>query len=129
MKLLPLLWLGSLPLISSLGGDTEARLGVEEVVGRALVANPMLRASAAKWAALNERVPQAKAWDDPMVGVDFERMGTTRFGTYSDAEWMASLSLPLTGKNLSRGRAAEAEARAAYEAVRRLRAAHSRPGC
>ena len=56
-----------------------------------------------------------------MVGVDFERMGTTRFGTYSDSEWMASQMLPLSGKNLSRGRAAEAEARAAYEEVRRLR--------
>ena len=44
-----------------------------------------------------------------MVGVDFERMGTTRFGMYSDAEWMAAQSLPITGKNLSRGRAAEAK--------------------
>ena len=87
----------------------------------ALAANPMLKASAAKWAAMKKRVPQAKSWEDPMVGVDFERMGTTRLGTYSDAEWMASQSLPITGKNLSRGRAAEAEARAAFEEVRRLR--------
>ena len=56
-----------------------------------------------------------------MMGVDFERMGTTRFSTYSDAEWMVSQSLPITGKNLSRGRAAEAEARAAYEELRRMR--------
>ncbi len=121
MKLILLLALGCLPSISSLADETEGKLGVQEVVGRALAANPMLKASAARWAAMKERVPQAKAWDDPMVGVDFERMGTTRFGTYSDAEWMASQSLPITGKNLSRGRAAEAEARAAYEGVRRLR--------
>ena len=121
MKLVRLLGLGCLPLISSLAGETEGKLAMEEVVSRALAANPMLKASAAKWAAMKERVPQAKGWEDPMVGVDFERMGTTRFGTYSDAEFMASLELPITGKNLSRGRAAEAEARAAYEEVRRLR--------
>lgn len=121
MKLILLLGLVCLPLISSVAGETEGKLGVEEVVSRALSANPMLKASAAKWASLKERVPQAKSWEDPMVGVDFERMGTTRFSTYSDAEWMASQSLPISGKNLSRGRAAEAEARAAYEDVRRLR--------
>ena len=119
MKFVLLFGLGCLPLISSLAGEIEGRLAVEEVVSSALAANPMLKASAAKWAAMKERVPQAKAWEDPMVGVDFERMGTTRFNTYSDAEWMASQSLPITGKNLSRGRAAEAEARATYEGVRR----------
>ena len=121
MKLITLLGLVCLPLVSSLAEEPGGKLGVQDVVGCALAANPMLKASAAKWAAMKERVPQAKAWDDPMIGVDFERMGTTRFGTYSDAEFMASLALPITGKNLSRGRAAEAEARAAYEDVRRLR--------
>ena len=96
-------------------------LSEQQVVRDVLVANPMLMAAAAKWAAIKERVPQAKAWEDPMVGVDFERMGTTRFGIYSDSEWMASQTLPIAGKNLSRGRAAEAEARAAREGVRRMR--------
>jgi len=96
-------------------------LSDQEVVRQVLANNSMLKASAAKWAAAKERVPQAKAWEDPMVGVDFERTGTTRLGTYSDAEWMASQTLPFTGKNLSRGRAAEAEARAVYEELRRAR--------
>ncbi len=121
MKLILLLGLACLPLLSSLAGGTEGKLAVAEVVSRALAANPLLKASAAKWESMKERVPQAKAWEDPMVGVDFERMGTTRFSTYSDSEWMASQSLPISGKNLSRGRAAEAEARSAYEDVRRLR--------
>ena len=121
VKLILLLVLVCLPLISSFAGEAEGKLGMEEVVSRALAANPMLKASAAKWAAMKERVPQAKAWDDPMVGVDFERSGTTKFSTYSGAEWMVSQSLPITGKNLSRGRAVDAEARAAYEAVRRMR--------
>jgi hypothetical protein len=34
---------------------------VEEVVSRALAANAMLKAAAARWAAMKERVPQAKA--------------------------------------------------------------------
>ena len=120
-KLILLLGFGCLPLLSSLASAREGGLAVDDVVHRALVENPMLKASAARWAAMKERVPQAKAWEDPMVGVDFERMGKTKFGTYSDSEWMASQMLPVSGKNLSRGRAAEAEARATYEAVRRMR--------
>ena len=85
MKLILLLSLGCL-IVSGLAGEREGRLAVEDVVSRALAANPTLKASMAKWAAMKERVPQAKAWDDPMVGVDFERMGTTRFDTYSGAE-------------------------------------------
>lgn len=108
-------------LITPAGAHAGESLSEQQVVCEVLAANPMLKASAAKWAAIKERVPQAKAWDDPMVGVDFERMGTTRLGTYSDAEWMLSQTLPIAGKNLSHSRAAEAEARVAWEAVRRMR--------
>ena len=52
MKLTLLLGFVSLPLVSSLAGDTEGKLAVEEVVSSALAANPMLKASAAKWAAM-----------------------------------------------------------------------------
>ncbi len=79
MKPILLLGLGCLFLVSGLAAEAVERLAVEEVVSRALAANPMLKASAAKWAAMKERVPQARAWDDPMAGVDFERVGTTRF--------------------------------------------------
>ena len=96
-------------------------LSEQQVVREALAANPALKASAAKWAAMKERVPQARAWEDPMTGVKLERFGTTSFSRYTDSEWMVSQTVPLSGKNLSRGRAAEAEARAAYEDVRRVR--------
>ena len=99
----------------------ERDLSELQIVREALAANPTLKASAAKWAAMKERVPQARAWEDPMTGVKLERFGTTSFSRYSDAEWMVSQTLPLSGKNLSRGRVAEAEARAAYEDVRRVR--------
>ena len=102
----------------AIGAET---LALREVEQSAVVNNATLKSAAAKWEAMKQRVPQARAWDDPMAGVDFERSGTTRFARYSDAEWMVSQALPLSGKNLSRGRAAEAEARAAYEDVRRVR--------
>ncbi|MEP6671414.1 MAG: TolC family protein [Chthoniobacter sp.] len=105
------------PRILTAGGE----LSEQQVVHEALAANPALQASAAKWAAMKERVPQARAWEDPMTGVKLMRSGTTSFSRYSDSEWMASQALPLSGKNLSRGRVAEAEARAAYEDVRRVR--------
>ena len=108
-------------LIAPPGIRAGESLSEQQVVREVLAANPMLKASAAKWEAIKERVPQAKAWEDPMVGVDFERMGTTRLGTYSDSEWMVSQTLPIAGKNLSRSRAAEAEARVAWENVRRMR--------
>jgi outer membrane protein, heavy metal efflux system len=98
------------------GGET---LALRDVERRVLTDNPTIQASRARWEAAKQRVPQEHAWDDPMAGVDFERMGTTRPGTYTDAEWMLSQSIPLTGKNLSRGRAAAAGAQAAFETLRR----------
>lgn len=108
-------------LMLSHAADAADTLSEQGIIREVLAANPTLKSALAKWTAMKERVPQARAWEDPMVGVDFERMGTTRFSTYADAEWMASQTVPLAGKNISRGRAAEAEARAAYEEVRRVR--------
>jgi outer membrane protein TolC len=81
--------------------------------------NAALKAARAKWEMMKARVPQAAAWEDPMAGVDFERFGTTQFGTYTDAEWMLSQKIPLAGKNRSRARAATAEALATLEEYRR----------
>src|SRR5204863_353811 len=65
------------------------------------------------------RIPQARAWQDPRVGVDVERYGTTRFDTFTDAEWMVGQEVPVSGKNRWRGRAAAAEADAAQVELRR----------
>jgi outer membrane protein TolC len=94
-------------------------LSEREIISIALRENPRLQAARARWEMMKERIPQVKAWDDPMIGVDVERHGTTRFDTYTDNEWMASQAVPLSGKNLVRGRAATAEAIAAFEEVRR----------
>ena len=102
--------------VNSVGAET---LTQEEAIAAVLRANPALKAARARWEMMKARVPQARAWDDPMVGVDVERMGTTRFDSYSTAEWMVSQSIPLSGKNRSRGRTALAEARATFEEFRR----------
>lgn len=94
-------------------------LSQREVLAVVLRENARLNAARAKWEMMKKRVPQAKAWEDPMVGVDVERMGTTKFNTFTDNEWMASQSVPLTGKNLVRGRIANAEALATFEELRR----------
>jgi outer membrane protein TolC len=105
-----------------------------DIVSILLRDNPRVQAARAKWEMMKKRVPQVRAWDDPMAGVDVERMGTTRFDTFTDNEWMLSQSVPVTGKNLVRGRIANSEALAAFEefrratldAVSRARAAYAR---
>ncbi len=97
----------------------QGTLTLEEATRSAVANNAALKAARAKWEMMKSRVPQAAAWEDPMAGVDFERFGTTQFGTYTDAEWMLSQKIPLAGKNRSRARAANAEALATLDEFRR----------
>lgn len=111
-----------LVLCALLGGATSAAaetLTERDVISAVLSNNPSMKAARARWESMKERVPQARAWDDPMAGVDVERTGTTRFDRYTDTEWMLSQRIPLSGQNRSRGRTAVAEARASFEEFRR----------
>jgi outer membrane protein TolC len=94
-------------------------LALDPVVREVLANNPALKSARANWEAMKWRIPQARAWDDPRIGVDVERSGTTRFTSYHDTEWMLSQSVPLSGKNRLRGRATAAEAAAAFSVWRR----------
>ncbi|XHR30319.1 MAG: TolC family protein [Chthoniobacteraceae bacterium] len=98
-----------------------AELSKDELLRSALSRNPTLKAARARWEAAKQRVPQARAWDDLMAGVTLERMGTLNPGKVTDTEWMVSQTLPVSGKNLSRARASEAEALSAFEEWRRAR--------
>src|SRR5438105_4534902 len=95
----------SLALAARAEHDAEpaprGELSLGEVTRVVLAENPLIKSAHAKWAMMKARVPQARAWDDPMVGADVERMGTTKFGTLTDVEYMVSQTIPLTGKNLS----------------------------
>ncbi|MDD5351225.1 MAG: TolC family protein, partial [Chthoniobacteraceae bacterium] len=110
----------ALPLGPGLSG-AEPALSQDALLRAALRDNPSLQAARARWEMMKQRVPQARAWDDPMAGIKLERMGTLRPDRVSDVEWMVSQSLPISGKNLSRARASEAEALAAFEEFRRAR--------
>jgi outer membrane protein TolC len=95
-------------------------LSKDALLRTALRDNPSLKAARARWEMMKQRVPQAKAWDDLMAGVDLQRTGTTNPFKVSDVEWMVSQTLPISGKNLSRARASVAEALGAFQEFRRV---------
>lgn len=96
-----------------------ATLSQGEVIATVLRDNASIKAARANWEAMKKRIPQARAWEDPMTGLDVQRFGTTQFTTFSAAEWMVAQQIPVSGKNLSRGRAAAAEAAQSFEQLRR----------
>lgn len=98
----------------SLPATEKPFLSLTEVVQQVLTSNPALKASRANWEAMTARVPQARAWEDLLFGVDVERSGTDFLGSYMGNEWMLSQSIPLSGKNRLRGQAALAEAAMAF---------------
>jgi outer membrane protein TolC len=79
---------------------------VESLLATAVEKNPDLAVARAKWDAAKQQAPQARALEDPMVGVTLERMGTLRPDKVTDAEWMASQKLPWPGKRAPKIRAA-----------------------
>ena len=117
-RLLLFFALALLPLSPALAGaETFSK---DEVLRTALRDNPSLKAARARWEMMKQRVPQARAWDDLMAGVDLQRTGTLNPAKVSDVEWMISQTIPISGKNLSRERASVAEALAAFQELRRV---------
>jgi outer membrane protein TolC len=98
---------------------TAEPLQIEAVVAEIRGNNPQLRAARSRVEAARERLPQAKAWDDPRVGVDLERTNR-RLLSYNDAEWSVSQTLPVTGKIARRKQVASAEITVAEAAVRQI---------
>jgi outer membrane protein TolC len=106
-------------------GDATAvssgRLSQRDLIAIVRETNPTLKAARAKWEAMKARVPQARAWEDLRAGGDFrvERSVNVPPNSFMDQTAMLEQEVPISGKNLSRGRAAIAEARAAFEDFRR----------
>jgi len=95
-------------------------LSKDDVLRTALRENQSLKAARARWEMMKQRVPQARAWEDLMAGVELQRMGTLNPGKVTDVEWMVAQPLPISGKNLSRERASMAEALSAFQELRRV---------
>jgi outer membrane protein TolC len=98
------------------------RLSLTEIVNVALRDNASIKAARAKWDMMKARVPQAGAWDDLRAGVDWraERSVAVPPNSFMDQTAMLEQEVPVSGKNRSRSRAATAEARAAFEDLRRM---------
>ena len=93
-----------------------------ELLSAVLRDNQMLKAALAKWEMMKARVPQARAWEDLRAGVDWraERSVNVPPNSFMDQTAMLEQEVPISGKNRSRSRAATAEARAAFEDLRRI---------
>jgi outer membrane protein, heavy metal efflux system len=102
-------------------GAASSRLSLGEVTRAVLENNPAIKEAENRWHAARERVRQANAWDDPRV------VGESRVRRFVDVPPNAFMDqtlaveqlIPVTGKNLVRGRAAAAEALSIFEEVRR----------
>src|SRR5438067_3625038 len=110
--------------IAANGGEYGAAsppLSLGEVTRSVLENNPAIKEAENRWQAAMQRVRQANAWDDPRV------VGESRVRRFVDVPPNAFMDqtlaieqlIPITGKNLVRGRAAAAEALSIYEEVRR----------
>src|SRR6516162_5288852 len=93
-----------------------------EVLRAVFRENQTLKAALAKWEEMKARVPQARAWEDLRSGVDWraERSVDVPPNSFMDQTAMLEQEVPISGKNRSRSRAAMAEARAAFEDLRRV---------
>lgn len=124
------------PLPQPAETPTTNLLSLTEVVSEVLSNNPSLKAARANWEAMKERIPQARAWEDPRAGVDVTagRFVDVPRNSFSDQKYMLEQALPLSGKNRLRGQAASAEALSAFaefhrrelDAVARARTAYYR---
>lgn len=92
-------------LLTTLTITTHAQMSnsLEACIETALENNPEIAGSQRKWDAALQKIPQARALDDPMIGVIVDRVETRRFDTFDQNEWMISQTFPWFGKRDLRG--------------------------
>ena len=99
----------------------RAHISLHEVTNVVLANNPAIKEAENRWRAAQERVRQANAWDDPRIAGDsrVRRYVDVPPNAFMDQSLAVEQLIPITGKNLVRGRAAAAEALSIFEEVRR----------
>jgi outer membrane protein TolC len=112
--------------IAAEGGEDAAassRLSLGEVTHAVLENNPAIKEAQNHWRAAAERVREANAWDDPRVTGEstLHRYVDVPPNAFMDQAVTLEQLIPITGKNLVRGRAAAAEALSVFEEVRRTK--------
>jgi cobalt-zinc-cadmium efflux system outer membrane protein len=103
------------------GDAPPAALSLNAVTDSVLANNPAIKEARAKWEAMQQRVPQAAAWDDLKVSASTRLGRFVDVATNSFTDQMLSVEqmIPLSGKNQSRARIAAAEALGGLEELRR----------
>ena len=99
----------------------STHISLHEVTNVVLANNPAIKEAENRWRAAQERVRQANAWDDPRIAGDsrVRRYVDVPPNAFMDQSLAVEQLIPITGKNLVRGRAAAAEALSIFEEVRR----------
>jgi outer membrane protein, heavy metal efflux system len=102
-------------------GTAYSRLSLGEVTRAVLDSNPAIKEAESRWQAAIHRVRQANAWDDPRIAGEsrVRRFVDIPPNAFMDQTLAIEQLIPITGKNLVRGRIAGAEALSAFEEARR----------
>jgi outer membrane protein, heavy metal efflux system len=103
-------------------GAASPRLSLGVVTRTVLENNPAIKEAENRWRAATQRVRQAYAWDDPRVAGEWlaHRYVDVLPNAFMDQTLAIEQLVPVTGKNLARGRAAAAEALSVFEEARRV---------
>jgi outer membrane protein, heavy metal efflux system len=102
-------------------GANSLQLSLGEVTRLVLGNNPAIKEAENRWRAAMQRVRQANAWDDPRIAGEstVHRYVDVPPNAFMDQSLAVEQLIPITGKNLVRGRIAAAEALSAFEEARR----------
>lgn len=100
-------WLILIPvlLIPAKGFARTTVLTLQQAIAEALASNPSIRAAQRRTDASRARVPQAKALDDPQVGVEFYNVpiDTADITRSDDIDYRVEQNIPFPGKRRMRG--------------------------
>jgi outer membrane protein, heavy metal efflux system len=102
-------------------GAASPRLSLADVTRLVLENNPAIKEAEHRWRATIQRVRQAYAWDDPRVAGEsrVRRFVDVPPNAFMDQTLSIEQLIPITGKNLVRGRITAAEAFSALQEARR----------
>ena len=99
----------------------QGSVSLEKVTLIALARNPSIAAARARWRMASQRIPQEAAWEDPKLNFRslLGRFVEIPANGFSNQTVSLEQSIPISGRNRSRERAAAAEAVAAFQDLRR----------
>ena len=111
-----------LPRAELTAASSSGSLSLDEATRISLANNPAIKEAERRWSAAKERITQAAAWDDLKVSGDsrVRRFVDIPPNAFTDQSLAVEQLIPITGKNLVRGRIAAAEALSIFEEARRV---------